>query len=454
MRIPFTIVLAVWICSIVFHPNHGTAQSYTRSVDIEPNSTIVFLGDSITYQAHYCEYVRSFFDTRYPQNRIRFINSGIPGHRAADAIVRFERDVARWKPDLVLILFGMNDGGYQSLDTESRLPEYQRNMQTLLNRISAMDAEPVLLGPTPFDFLTSELRQQDEHYRFKGKDFASDYDLALGYYAGWCNQLATQTGIAFVNNHSVMNEYIHIKRLSIPTFTLMPDAIHPDPAGHLMMAHTLLKRLEPTRHQVFRLDLRRTNTDWNVNAEQIATRNLQGDASRVSFDCQLQSLPWRIPERHTLMQLRWNNPSNAMEMENHLSLASEINLASLRIHGLNQGIYELECDGLNCGHFDQTSLANGINLDRLRELPWSQQANEIASLNRQISDEVVRPIQDIATRRYRLLTKDGNELKKFDQANREKIDQLEQNRDELREKIRIQSVPQWHKITISRIEKG
>src|SRR6185436_20033885 len=82
-------------------------------IDLKDGDTVVFLGDSITHQCLYTQYVEDYFYTRFPKLHIHFHNSGVGGDRAADALARFDMDVAAYKPKYVTILLGMNDGGYK-----------------------------------------------------------------------------------------------------------------------------------------------------------------------------------------------------------------------------------------------------------------------------------------------------------------------------------------------------
>src|SRR6478735_3224564 len=81
-------------------------------IELKDGDTFVFLGDSITHQCLYTQYVEDYFYTRFPKSRIHFHNAGVGGDRAADALRRFDEDVAIYKPKYVSILLGMNDGSY------------------------------------------------------------------------------------------------------------------------------------------------------------------------------------------------------------------------------------------------------------------------------------------------------------------------------------------------------
>lgn len=50
--------------------------------------TVVFFGDSITHGGLYHKYIADFYRTRYPERKIRFVNSGIGGDSAAGAMKR------------------------------------------------------------------------------------------------------------------------------------------------------------------------------------------------------------------------------------------------------------------------------------------------------------------------------------------------------------------------------
>ena len=55
-------------------------------ISLSDGDTLVFLGDSITHQCLYTQYVEDFFYTRFPKTRIRFHNAGVGGAKAWDAL--------------------------------------------------------------------------------------------------------------------------------------------------------------------------------------------------------------------------------------------------------------------------------------------------------------------------------------------------------------------------------
>ena len=82
---------------------------------------VVFYGDSITQDGAYARFVEEYVRTRFPQWDIRFYNAGVGGDTvrgggAGPIDVRLERDVIAFKPTVVTIMLGMNDGGYKPFD--------------------------------------------------------------------------------------------------------------------------------------------------------------------------------------------------------------------------------------------------------------------------------------------------------------------------------------------------
>jgi hypothetical protein len=67
-------------------------------IQLENGDTFVFIGNSITHQCLYTQYVEDYFYTRYPNLKIRFHNAGVSGDVAEDVLNRFEDDVAGFKP--------------------------------------------------------------------------------------------------------------------------------------------------------------------------------------------------------------------------------------------------------------------------------------------------------------------------------------------------------------------
>ena len=119
----------------------AAAQTAPGRFYIHDNDTLVFYGDSITEQRLYTTFVETFVLTRYPQLHVRFVNAGwggenAPGGNGGSADVRLARDVIPYKPTVMTVMLGMNDGGYLAFD-EERFNRYKAGMEHILETMKA-----------------------------------------------------------------------------------------------------------------------------------------------------------------------------------------------------------------------------------------------------------------------------------------------------------------------------
>src|SRR5882724_1302810 len=85
---------------------------------LKDGDRVVFYGDSITDQRLYTTFTETFVVTRFPKMKVDFVHSGWGGDRVGGGgggriDVRLDRDVIAYKPTVVTIMLGMNDGRYE-----------------------------------------------------------------------------------------------------------------------------------------------------------------------------------------------------------------------------------------------------------------------------------------------------------------------------------------------------
>ncbi|WP_339728628.1 SGNH/GDSL hydrolase family protein [uncultured Gimesia sp.] len=348
-----------------------THKAPLAKLELQSGDSIVFLGDSITHQCLYTQYVEDFFYTRYPKMRLKFHNSGVGGAKAWDALARFDRDVAAYKPKYVTVLLGMNDGQYQPFN-EAIFQTYYKDMQELIAKIKGIGAQPILMTPTMFD------ARADRMGKRKRDPAATElYNSVLAYYGTWLREVAAESGFGFVDMYGPLNNITLIARQKDPSFTIIKDAIHPGAAGQVVMAYALLYDMNVQR-QVSRI-----NISQNVKGKPAATAkggtlsDLQYADEGVTFTWLADSLPWVVPGEAQL----------GAELT---KLGHRMSQESLSIHGLPAGRYELSIDGSVVGQYSNTALARHIELQSNAKTPQYQQAMEVALLNKERNDGPVR----------------------------------------------------------------
>ncbi len=340
-------------------------------LELQSGDTVVFLGDSITYQALYTQYFENFFYTRFPNRRILFRNAGVANDRATNALVRFNDDVAAFRPKYVTLLLGMNDGGYSAFDKPT-FDTYQRNMSALLDRIAQLGAVAVPLTPTMQDGRAARLRNSPSEPR------DTHYNGVLGLYGAWLREAAYTRGLGFADVYAPLNRATTHARKTDALFTLIPDGIHPDATGHVIMAAALIADLglcSPVSAIVIQ-----------ENAGQLTATADNGQLAdftsgdRLSFTFTANSLPWVLPaEARPGYRLAGAGTSHSLE--------------KLTVQNLPAGTYELRIDATPVGLYADGQLAAGIELQENELTPQFQQALRVAQFNKDKNATAVRPLR-------------------------------------------------------------
>lgn len=348
-----------------------THKTSLAKLDLKSGDSIVFLGDSITHQCLYTQYVEDFFYTRYPNMRLKFHNAGVGGAKAWDALARFDRDVAAYKPKYVTILLGMNDGQYQPFN-EVIFQTYYKDMKELITKIEGIGAQPILMTPTMFDARAARLGK-----RKRNPASVELYNSVLAYYGTWLREVAAESGFGFVDMYSPLNNITLLARQKDPTFTIIKDSVHPDPPGQVVMAYALLSDMNVQR-QVSRINIsKKANGESTATAKGGKLTDLEFTDDGVSFTWLSKSLPWVVPAEAQL----------GAELT---KLGHRMSQESLSIHDLSPGRYQLSIDGQVVGQYSNIALARHIELQSNTKTPQYQQAMEVALLNKERNDGPVK----------------------------------------------------------------
>lgn len=345
------------------------------TLELADGDSIVFLGDSITHQCLYTQYVEDFFYTRFPHLRLKLHNAGVGGARAWDALARFEDDVAAYKPKYVTILLGMNDGTYRPYHDET-FQTYRNDMTELLERITGIGATPVVMTPTMFDARAARLYSTRE----RDPEATALYNSTLAYYGQWCREVAVERGFGFVDMYSPLNNVTLQERKTDPGFTLIRDAVHPGPDGQVVMATAIISDMNlPGQVSNIRL-ARGANGKWTSRGTGGKLTDLEAGDDVIAFTWTAESLPWVLPEEARLGAKLTR-------------LGHRLSREALEVHGLPPGQYTLTIDGEEVGKFQAAALERHIELQENEKTPQYQQALAVATLNQQRNAGAVRSLR-------------------------------------------------------------
>ncbi len=226
-------ILRLGLCSLVLlSPCQGQSS---EPIHLKRGDRLVFLGDSITHAGHYVAPFQQALWCLYPDLDLTFFNAGISGDVAGQALERLDAEVIAQDPAVVTILLGMNDARYRAADADL-LNVYRQDMERIVKRLSEeTDAQLVLLSPSYYDAASVQAPRKP----------APGYNDTLLLYGESCRSLALQYGARFVDLNGPLRHTTESLRTHDPKATIIPDGVHPDEKGGLVMAAAMLEALLP-----------------------------------------------------------------------------------------------------------------------------------------------------------------------------------------------------------------
>ena len=313
---------------------------------LKDKDTVVFYGDSITEQNRYTQWVELYTVTRFPGMHVRFVTSGVGGDKVSGGgggpiEKRLERDLFAYKPSVVTIMLGMNDGQYRTPD-DGVTAAYTSGYEHILGEIAsrAAGARVTLIGPSAFDDITRPVW------------FPGGYNQVIRNFSAIDARLAAEHGLAYVDFNAPVAVAVQKEQAIDPQVArlLLPDRVHPEVVPHWIMAASLLK-------------------SWNAPALVSSVSLDAGKAKIVSADNATVSgvtrsatgLQWTALEKALPLPLDANNETFAL-LFSLSDIQSTLNDEQLKVAGLAPGSYTLSIDGKTVTTVTDTQLSAGINL--------------------------------------------------------------------------------------------
>jgi lysophospholipase L1-like esterase len=309
-------------------------------VTLRDEETIVFYGDSITEQNLYSAYLETYLASRFPNKRIASFNLGWGGDTARGGGQRFGRDVVPVGPTLVFVNFGMNDGGYKPFQ-QPVYDAYIGAQKELAAGIAKAGARQVLFTSSPID----PDRRPD----------GDDYNGMLSRMADGVARLGAELGIPVIDLFHPMLEVQRQAKEKQPGFTMIPDSVHPDPVGHLVMAYLAMRRIDAPR-VVGEITVAggKAFSAGGASVSEVTARH-----GGTELGLGLPFLPFYVPpEARPALQL--------------VPFQDEVNRFRLRADVGTAGAekWVVSVDGVSAGTFTRSELAAGVDLAQLDRAPW------------------------------------------------------------------------------------
>jgi lysophospholipase L1-like esterase len=329
---------------------------------LKSGDTVVFYGDSITDQRLYTTFTETYAVTRFPTLDVRFVHSGWGGDRVSGGgggpiDVRLKRDVFVYKPTVMTIMLGMNDGRYKAFD-QDLFDTYANGIKNIVKAVKAErpGIRITLIQPSPYDDAT------------RPPTFPGGYNAVLLRYSQFLKEFAQSDHLDLADlNTEVFADLARANDVDPEgAKKLLPDRVHPGPGGHLLMAEALLKAWNAPS----------VVTSVEIDAtERKAIRTDNTTVTELSAD---GSLTWTQTDKALPMPINMKDPSVRLAISVS-DVEKALDQQPLKVTGLSASRYTLKIDGETVGTFTKQQLADGMNLAML-DTPMTRQAGLVHEL--------------------------------------------------------------------------
>lgn len=323
---------------------------------------VVFYGDSITDQRLYTTFVESFVVTRFPKLDVSFVHSGWGGDRVTGGAggnidVRLPRDVVAYKPNVVTIMLGMNDGRYRAFDQQI-FDTYANGYQKIVQRLKTdlPGVRMTLIQPSPYDDVT------------RAPMFEGGYNAVLLRYSQFVKELAAKEKLDVADLNTAV--VAALKKANATDAAnaqkIIADRIHPGPGGHLLMAAELLKAWKaPAVVSTVEIDVGKSSV-LRVENTQVTELKTEG------------ALTWTQTDNSLPLAIDMNDAATALAVKSS-DVMDSLNKQLLKVTGLTAARYQLKLDGEVIGDFTKEQLGDGMNLAWF-PTPMAKQAAAVHAL--------------------------------------------------------------------------
>lgn len=375
-RIIFLISVAL-ICTSIF------AQPLFKNNDV-----VCFMGNSITHGGRYHSYIYLYYATRFPEMNLKFINCGISGDVASGMYGRLQKDIYENNATVATLSAGMNDvnrnlysikkpvANADSLKKKA-IENYKKNVIRIADSYRSHKLKTIFFTPTIYD--ESEAIAVEN---LKG------VNAALGECRDFVINLGKEYNATVVDFWKPMFDLNSRMQQANPNFTLIgKDRIHPQAAGHLVMAYLFLTQTKAPK-QVWNLaiDVKNKKTQIQENCE---VSKLTFKSNKLSFNNKELAFPFPKIEA-------------ANEAYDLVPIIDSLNQQILKIDDLKIGNYTLKINAIEVGTYSNLDFGKGINLAINTKTPQYVISDSIAKLceERFSKENIIRTLRRIEIKQF------------------------------------------------------
>lgn len=223
-----------------FRKLHPRKAPQPGALLLQRGDRLAIVGDSITEQRMYSRLIETYLTACVPDWEITVRQFGWSGEKTDGFLKRMDNDCLRFDPTLVTLSYGMNDARYRPFDVTNG-QWFEDHTRAIVRKLKAAGARVVIGSPgcsgKLATWVTSRVGTLAEH----NQHLCALRDIAMG--------VAQQEQVAFADvfwpmyKANVVAPGLYPGDGSQPYELVGRDGIHPDWAGHAIMAYAYLRAL-------------------------------------------------------------------------------------------------------------------------------------------------------------------------------------------------------------------
>ena len=209
----------------------------TSAETLRPGDAVAICGDSITEQRLYSVFIEDYLLMCQPVPITTVQQFGWSGETVRGLVSRVNADVVPFRPTIVTLCYGMNDGGYTGTNPKT-VADFAHNTAAAIQALRAGGARFVLVG-SPGAVDTERFKSW-----FFGRCTPDVYNQTLYDLGQAAKAEAERAGAVWVDVHGPMLAAMAKAKAKYgQDYPLAVDGVHPPANGQLVIAYAFLKAL-------------------------------------------------------------------------------------------------------------------------------------------------------------------------------------------------------------------
>lgn len=217
----FSLFFVVAVCAA------QAQQSYLKA-----NDEIITLGDSITSQGIYQDYMQQVIDTVYPGSGIRVVDAGSGGQSAGSGAPALQGYAKKGEgATIATIMFGVNDTAWSAAGAEAKAKTFAEHIGRIVDVARAKGIEVIFTRET--------------HFSHSGRPerWAVQLSQTLERILRAGEKLAAERNVPVIDVQGAYREAQAEAWLTDLKYEFTPDVIHPTQPGHAAISTEILRAM-------------------------------------------------------------------------------------------------------------------------------------------------------------------------------------------------------------------